>query len=137
MKDSLVAGMTTTQRVEIDAERTTDHLGEDLQVYSTPSMAYDIEVTCRDWVLAYLDEGEDTVGARIEIDHLGATLLGMWVDVSPTIVDIDGRRIMIEIDVHDAIGHVGKAKHVRFVIDKERQKQRVEAKAAKFKEQSG
>ncbi len=109
-------------------------MGEGLRVYATPSMARDVEVTCRDLILEHLDAGEDTVGARIEIDHLGATLLDSWVDVTVTVVEIDGRRVTLEAEVKDPLDVVGKARHVRFVIDVERQRQRLEAKAAKLKE---
>lgn len=134
MKDSLKAGLTMTRRIDIDKERTIDFMGDELRVYATPMMARDIEVTCRDMVFENLDDGEDTVGARIEVDHLGASLLGSWVDVTVTITGVDGRRVTLEAEVKDPLDTVGKAKHVRFVIDKDKQKQRLEAKAAKLKE---
>lgn len=134
MKPSLATGVGVTRRFTIDADRTIDFMGEDLRVYATPSMVLDIERTCRDLVFEHLDDGEDTVGAHVSIDHMGATLLGMWVDVAATIAEVDGRRVTLEVDVHDALDQVGKATHVRFVIDVARQKQRLEAKAAKAKE---
>ena len=91
MKDTLAVGLTTTRRVDIDKDRTISFMGEALRVYATPAMARDIELTCRDLVFEHLDDGEDTVGARIEVDHLGASLLGSWVDVTATIVEIDGQ----------------------------------------------
>ncbi len=137
MKDTLAEGLTTTRRIAIDQDRTIDFMGEGLRVYATPSMALDVEVTCRDLILDHLDAGEDTVGARIEIDHLGATLLESWVDVTVTVVEIDGRRVTLEAEIKDPLDVVGKARHVRFVIDVERQRQRLEAKAAKLKEAGG
>ena len=134
MKPSLEKGVTTTLRYTVDKERTIDFMGDALRVYATPWMARDIEETCRLMVQEHLDEGEETVGAHIAVDHLGATLAGMWVDVNATITEVDGRRVMLEAEVRDALDQVGKAKHVRFVIDRDRQKQRLEAKAAKVKE---
>ena len=134
MKDSLAVGLTVTRRYDIDRDRTIEFMGDALRVYATPSMALDIERTCRDLVFEQLDEGEDSVGARIELDHLGATLLGMWVDVTVEVTEIEGRRVTLEADVRDALDHVGRGRHVRFVIDKARQKERLEAKAAKVKE---
>jgi fluoroacetyl-CoA thioesterase len=137
MKDTLAVGLTMTRRIDIDTERTIDFMGDELRVYATPMMARDIEIACRDLVFEHLDDGEDTVGARIEVDHLGATLLDSWVDITVTIVDIDGRRVTLESDVKDPLDAVGKARHVRFVIDVERQKQRLETKTAKLKEGGG
>lgn len=134
MKDSLRTGLNMTRRITIDRDRTIGFMGDDLRVYATPAMARDIEETCRLLVLDHLDDGEDSVGARVEIDHLGASLLDSWVDVSATIVDIDGRRVTFETEVHDPLDQVGKSRHVRFVIDMDRQKERLLAKAAKLKE---
>ncbi len=134
MKDTLKQELKTTRRVTVDRDRTIDFMGEELRVYATPWMVRDIEETCRLLALEHLDDGEDSVGARVEVDHLGATLLGCWVDVSATVIEVDGRRVSFDVDVHDALDHVGKARHVRFVIDKDRQKQRLEAKAQKLRE---
>ena len=134
MKDTLTVGLTTTRRVDIEKDSTIGFMGEEFRVYATPAMARDIEVTCRDLVFEHLDDGEDTVGARIEVDHLGASLLGSWVDITATIVDIDGRRVTLEAEVKDPLDVVGKSRHVRFVIEMERQRKRLEAKAAKLKE---
>jgi predicted thioesterase len=129
----LTAGASTTRRFAIDKERTISFMGEELRVYATPSMVLDIERTCRDFLVDFLKDGEDSVGARVEIDHLGPTLLGMWVDVTAKIAAVEGQRVVFEVEVKDALDVVGKAKHIRFVVDKARQKQRLEAKAAKVK----
>ena len=129
----LKAGLSTTRRFTIDKERTISFMGEELRVYATPSMVFDIERTCRDFLNEHQKEGEDSVGARVEIDHLGPTLLGMWVDVTAEIAAVEGPRVVFEVEVKDALDTVGRAKHIRFVVDKARQKQRLEAKAAKAK----
>jgi len=131
MKDSLATGITATRRIEIDEARTIEFLGEELRIYSTPSLLLDIEQHCRDLILHHLDEVEDTVGVRVELDHMGATLLGMAVDMSATVIEIQGRRITLQVEASDPLEKVAKAKHVRFVIDVAKQAQRIEEKAAK------
>ena len=137
MKDTLAVGLTMTRRIDIDNDRTIQFMGDELRVYATPMMVRDIEIAGRDMIFEHLDDGEDTVGARVEFDHLGATLLDSWVDVTVTVVDIDGHRVTLESEVNDPLDVVGKARHVRFVVDVERQKKRLEAKAAKLKEGGG
>ena len=78
----------------------------------------------------HLDDGEETVGAHVSVDHLGASLLGMTSTVTAKILEVDGQRVTLEVEVHDGIDFVGKAKHVRFVIDRDRQKIRLEKKRA-------
>ena len=58
----------------------------------------------------------------------------LQVEVTAKVVNTDGRRVTFEAEVHDPLDHVGKARHVRFVIDKDRQKERLQAKAAKLKD---
>lgn len=132
MKDSLKPGLTSTMRYEVDESRVMSFMGTELGTYSTPNMLRDIERTCRTLAVGHLDEGEDSVGAHVTLDHLGPTLKGMWVDVAAKLVEVDGRRISFEVSVRDAVQEVGKARHVRFVVDKIRQKERLAAKAAKL-----
>jgi len=133
MKPSLAKGLTSSQRFTVDRDRTISFMGEEMRVYATPAMVRDVEHTCLDFLKQHLDAGENSVGARVEIDHLGPTLLGMEVTVTATIVDIDGRRVTFEVEVKDALEVVGKAKHVRFVVDLARQKSRLEQKREKVK----
>ena len=131
MKDSLATGVTAARHIEIDETRTIDFLGEALRIYSTPSLLLDIEQHCRDLILPHLDQAEDTVGIRIELDHMGATPLGMAVDITATVIEVQGRRITLQVEVSDSLEAVAKAKHVRFVIDVAKQVRRLEEKAAK------
>jgi fluoroacetyl-CoA thioesterase len=130
MKDSLIAGLKRTQTFEIDTGRTIAFMGDELRVYGTPYMVRDIEETSRLLVQAHLDDGEETVGAHVSVDHLGASLLGMTSTVTAKITHVDGRRVSLEAEVHDGMELVGRAKHVRFVIDRDRQKIRLEKKRA-------
>ena len=138
MKDTLASGLAGTRRQAIDRERTIDFMGDALRVYSTPSMLRDIEHTCRDVILEHLDEGEDTVGVRVELEHLGATLLDSWVDISAQVTVVDGPRVDLEVEVRDQLGEtVGRAKHGRFVVEVERQRRRLERLAERLRSGNG
>ena len=132
MKQSLGPGLKTSARYTIDESRITGFMGPGLGVYATPAMLWDIERTCRAFAKEHLEDDEDTVGAHVTLDHLGPALLGSTVEVTAEIVAVDGRRITFEAEVHDGADTVGRARHVRFVVDKARQRQRLEAKAAKL-----
>ena len=133
MKDSLQPGLDTIERIIVDTERTIGFMGDELRVYSTPSMVLDIERTCKALLDRHLDDGENSVGARVEIDHLGATLRDMWVEVHATIEDIDRRRVLFDVEVYDQLGDkVGACKHTRFVVDLAKQKERLDAKRARL-----
>ncbi len=131
MKPGLAVGLSRTRRVEIDEQRTIGFMGEAMRVYATPSMVLDIERTCRDFVGEFLAETENSVGARVELDHLGPTLKDMWIEVTATVAVVEGRRVVFDVEVRDEIDVVGRGKHVRFVVDLAKQRERLEAKAAK------
>jgi predicted thioesterase len=137
MKPGLDVGACLTKRYEIDKDRTIGFMGEHLRVYATPLMVKDVENACRDLLSNYLEDTENTVGARVEIDHLGPTLIGMWVDVVVRITGIEGRRINFDVEVRDELDAVGKAKHTRFVVELSKQKERLEAKALAVKKLRG
>lgn len=137
MKASLQPGLTITRRVTVDRARTIGFMGEEGRVYATPAMVMDMEMTCRELVLAHADAGEDSVGVRVEIDHLAATPLDAWVEVTATVAAVDRRRISFEFSVRDALDEVGRGRHVRFLSDTAKTKERVAAKMAKLREKSG
>jgi predicted thioesterase len=133
MKSTLAAGLTHTRRWEIDKGRTIDFMGEEGRVYATPELVRDIEMTCRDFLLEHLDAGEDSVGTRVELDHMAPTLLGMWVEITITIAELKGRAVTFEIAARDNLDPIGKGRHNRFVVDVEQTKGRLKAKAEKVK----
>lgn len=96
MKPTLIAGISGIREYAIDRSRTIDFMGEDAVDCATPMLVRDIEVTCRDLLLEHLDSGEDSVGTRVEIDHLAATLLGMKVAISVTLAELKGRAAVLE-----------------------------------------
>ena len=131
MRASLAAGATATSSVSVDRERTIDFMGEKARVYATPMLVRDIEVACRELLLRHLDPGEDSVGTRIELDHLAPTLMGMPVSIKVTIVDVKGRAVTLEIEGRDSVEAICRGKHQRFVVEVKTTEARLAAKAAK------
>jgi len=131
MSDTLKPGLSATRRVEVDAGRTISFMGDDCRVYSTPKMLYDIEMACRDLLLEHIEPGKDSVGTRVELDHLGATLLGMWVEISVTLAEVNGPSVSFDFTARDAVEQVARGTHKRFIVGIEKTAQRLLAKRAK------
>ena len=134
MKDTLKAGLEFSSKKVIEKEKTIGFMGEDLRVYATPFMVQDMEHSCRDFMLQHLEDGEDSVGAQVEIDHLGPTLIGQTVEFSGKVVEVEGPRVLFEVEIRDEIDTVGRSKHTRFVVEKARQGGRLEKKKARLTE---
>ncbi len=134
MSEPLQPGLTRTERVTIDRDRTISFLGDDCRVYSTPKLLYDIEIACRNLLLAHGEPGRDSVGTRAEIDHIGATLLGMWAEITVRLTAVNGNAVSFEFSARDAIEEIARGKHNRFIVSPEKTAQRLKAKLAKANE---
>ncbi|VVN74330.1 thioesterase family protein [Pseudomonas fluorescens] len=127
---TLEAGIAATERhLIVDKQRTISFLGEDLRIYATPRLVNDIEQTCLDYLLTFLDEGENTVGAAVDIRHVGATLLGMSVSIVATVTRVEGRSVTFNVEVRDDVELVATAAHTRVVVNVAKLRSRVQAKA--------
>lgn len=131
MKASLAAGASATARIVVDRERTIDFMGENARVYATPMLVRDVEIAARDLIGQHLDIGEDTVGIRIELDHLAATLLGMPVELAVRVAAVEGRVVTVDFEGRDSVDVICRGRHRRFVVDVAATKTRLAAKAAK------
>ena len=133
MKPTLAVGVSSTREFVVDRERTIDFMGESARVYATPMLVRDIEVTCRELLLAHLDPGEDSVGTRVELDHLAPTLLGMKVRIEAKIAELKGRAVTLEVSASDGLDAIGRCRHSRFIVDIKQTEQRLAAKAQRAK----
>jgi predicted thioesterase len=127
----LVPGLRRIERIEIDRSRTIGFLGDETRVYSTPAMVGDVEYASLRLIQEHLGEGESSLGIRIAVDHLAPTPRGEWVEIHLEVKSIEGRKVRVEAEVRDAIEVVGRAEHIRFVIDVKRHAERLKARAAR------
>jgi fluoroacetyl-CoA thioesterase len=131
MPPELAPGAAHTRRIVVDRDRTIGFMGGEFRVYATPSMVNDMEYACRDFLVKFLSEGQDSVGARVEIDHLAPTLVGMWAEIRLAIAAVEKRRVTFSFEVHDTVEVVGRGIHVRFIVDKPKTAERLAAKKIK------
>ena len=131
MKNTLQAGVTGSATFDVDRERTIDFMGEKARVYATPMLVRDIEIACRELLGKHLDAGEDSVGTRVELDHLAATLMGMRVDLAVSIAEVKGRAVTFDIAGRDSVEPICRGRHTRFVVDVKTTEARLAAKAHK------
>jgi fluoroacetyl-CoA thioesterase len=131
VRSSLKPGLQTEKSITVDEARCIGFMGKEGMVYATPRMVSDVEYTCRDFLLGHLDPGEDSVGAHVSIDHLAATPMGLKVTVEARITEIDRRKVTFEFSVHDPLEQVGRGKHVRFVVETAKTRERLAQKRAK------
>lgn len=131
MKASLAPGLAGEKTLVVDEGRCIAFMGPENAVYATPKMVSDVEYAIRDFLLAHLDEGEDTVGTRVVIDHLAATPRGMSVTIRYEVAEVQGRSVRCAFSVRDALEECGRGEHVRFVVDVAKTRERLAKKRAR------
>ena len=131
MKASLQKGLSTRKKILVDEGRCIGFMGREGMVYATPRMVSDVEYACRDFLLEHLDEGEDSVGTHVSIDHLAATPLGLEAEISIQVAEVDRRKVTFSFSVKDPVEEVGRGTHVRFVVETAKTRERLAAKRAR------
>jgi predicted thioesterase len=131
MKSTLQKDLSFSKTLVVDEARCIGFMGKEGMVYATPRMVSDVEYTCRDFLLEHLDTGEDSVGTHVSIDHLAATPLGLKVTVEVQVVEVDRRKVTFAFSVKDPVEEVGRGRHVRFVVETAKTRERLAAKRAK------
>ena len=95
---------------------------------ATPIMIANMERASRDLLGKVLPQGYSSVGVHVDVRHLAPTPLGGQVRVTCEVLEVDGRRVLFDVQAHDKEEKVGEGRHERIVIDVERFLQRVKAK---------
>ena len=78
-----------------------------------------------------MDEGEDSVGTAISIQHSAPTPVGMNVWITVEIASLQGRLVNFEISAKDEADPICKGIHSRFIVDKAKTVERLKAKGTK------
>ena len=130
MKSTLATGLSLTKSLVVDESRCIGFMGKEGMVYATPRMVSDVEYACRDYLLQHLDAGEDSVGAHVSIDHLAPTPMGLAATIELNVAEVDRRKVVFTFSVKDPVEEVGRGRHVRFVVDTAKTRERLAAKRA-------
>jgi fluoroacetyl-CoA thioesterase len=89
-------------------------------VFATPSLVGLMETAAMEALRGCLPDGDATVGTRIDVEHLAATPLGDTVRAEARLVAVEGRRLAFEIDAHDSVRLIGRCRHERMIISRDR-----------------
>jgi predicted thioesterase len=133
MAGQLAVGMTCEKTITVTEELSAKHLaGQGVAVFSTPELVRFVEICALEGVRPFLQEGQETVGTVVNIRHLAATPVGMRVTARCALVEIDRRRLSFTFEVHDELDKIGEGTHERFIIDRDKQQQRLQEKLARW-----
>ncbi len=114
----LTVGISNELNRNVTKETTAATLGSGmLEVYATPAMVALMEETCMKSVQEELDAGCGTVGP-----------VGMNVRCVSKLVEVDGRKLVFDVQAFDEAGLIGQGTHERFIIENEKFLKKAEQK---------
>ena len=91
-----------------------------LPVFATPAMVALMEEASCMALKDYLEEGEGTVGIKLDISHIAPTALDDVVTAIATLDKIDGKKLDFSVKVFHGETLVGEGEHSRFIVNEEK-----------------
>ena len=110
----------TASLVVSDADTALALRSGDVQVLATPRVVGLAEQASVAAVSEELDEGQTTVGFRVQLDHLAPTPIGGEVVAEATLETVESRRLTFRVSVNDGRGLVAAGRITRVVVDRDR-----------------
>ena len=108
-------------------------IGQLAPVLSTPYLVSLMETAAHGAVIPFLEPGQSSVGAMINMRHVAATPVGMQVRIRAELIEVQGRRLLFKVEAWDEIEKIAEGEHERFIINWERFMESVEKKQGKIK----
>jgi len=127
---AMTPGLTGELEIVVEATDTADAYGnQGVQVLATPRLVSLIEGAAIRAVQPHLEAGASTVGTRIDMKHLAATPVGMRVRARAVLREVEGRRLVYDVEAHDEVEKVAEGTHERFQVSQARFLERIAQKA--------
>lgn len=102
-----------------------------LKVFATPAMTALMEKTAWKSIAPYLEEGQCSVGTKLNLSHSASTPIGMKVKCESELIIVDGRKLTFHITVCDEAGKIGECTHERIIVDEDKFQLKTDSKLNK------
>ena len=91
------------------------------EVFATGYLVGFLEWACIKCINPHIDwPNEQTLGTHIDVSHLAATPPGMEVTANVELIEVDGRRLVFQVEAHDGVEVISKGRHERFIVNREK-----------------
>ena len=118
---TLTPGMKGEATTTVVHENTAAAVGAGgVEVFGTPLMIALMENAAWQAVVAALEPGQVTVGTIVNVRHLAATPIGQQVRATAELVEINGRRLLFNVEAFDEHQKIGEGQHERAIVQLDR-----------------
>jgi predicted thioesterase len=115
----LEPGLRATVAETVTEDLTAERVGSgDVEVLATPAVLTFVERAALAALQGALEPGQTSVGARVELEHVAPTPVGVRVEATATLEEVDGRRLRFAFSVTDPGGEVARGVHERVVVQR-------------------
>ncbi|MGD8564598.1 MAG: hotdog domain-containing protein [Desulfarculaceae bacterium] len=90
-----------------------------VDVLSSMTLMTLLEQACLACIENHLEASQFSVGSRMEMDHLAPTPEGFEVKAQAELGQVKGRKLIFSVKAHDGQDEIARARHVRYLVDKE------------------
>jgi predicted thioesterase len=113
-------GLSSTLELTVSEEDTAiAHRSGEVPVLATPRIIALVEEAAVSALDGHLEQGQTTVGVRVQIEHISPTAVGRSVRAEASLERVEGRRLLFTVSARDDHGLVAAGKVTRVVVDRE------------------
>lgn len=132
--NAIQPGLTASTEIVVGTRDTAHHVGSGkIKVLATPIMVMLMEEAALTAIEGLLPDGCQSVGTRLDINHIAATPVGMRVTATAEVVHVDGRKVTFKVQANDEHDLIGEGHHDRVVVELVRFDNKVREKAENTK----
>lgn len=118
---AIEAGLAATLERTVGEADTAASVGSgSLPVLGTPVLLAWCEAATCEALAPALDDGETSVGTRVQLDHQAPSPVGAVLEVTASVVHVDGRLVRFSVAARQAGRLVGSGEVTRVVVGTER-----------------
>ncbi len=129
LEEIIEEGVYQEETFVVSAEDTARRVGSGgFDVLATPAMVAYVERLAFHMLQDRLPPSYSSVGVYVEMHHLAPTPYRGKVTVGCRVAEVQGRRIVFALEVHDAVEKIGEGRHIRVLVEAERFLKRLESK---------
>ncbi|TMU84891.1 thioesterase [Bacillus sp. BHET2] len=128
MKPGLVEGHMAVVTTEVTPSMYAQFEGSVVHpVYSTVSMVYHMEWASRKIILPYLEDHEEGMGAKVNVEHMAPAKKGSFLKIKANVIKYERNVIVTEVTVRDRESDrlIGKGEVKQVVLSKDKIKERI------------
>ncbi|PFG03755.1 hotdog domain-containing protein [Bacillus sp. es.034] len=128
MKSGLAVGHTAIITTEVTPGMYAQFEGNVVHpVYSTLSMVYHMEWASRKGILPYLEDHEEGMGAKVNVEHMAPAKTGSLLEIRANVIEYERNVIVTEVTVRERENGrlIGKGEVKQVVLPKEKINERI------------